>query len=451
MTYELVVRNGTLAPPKETPYRGDLGIDGDQIAAIAAPNSLEGTGVVDATDKYILPGAIDAHTHHGVHNPFETDARTESRSALVGGVTTIGNMLIGLERPWKAVVPEYLDAVEDAYHHDHFLTLEFVPTDSAAEDVAYALDHGVTSFKWFPTRKFEAEGNVYDDVVDAYLAALTDSDVDTTLGYHSENVEITSDRNESLQEAGREDFGVLVEGFPGRAEAQSLASAASLAHLHDYDDSLYTVHISASQTAEELARLQADGYGVTGETCPHYLGLTTEDCDDRMKISPPIRDETHREALWNHVAAGTIDCIGSDHCTNVTDEKVGETIWDSVYGFPSTPVLLPLILSEGVDAGRIDVTRAVEVTSTNPAKEWGLYPQKGTLQVGTDADVVVVDFNEQEEVTLDRIAAANDYSPYEGRELTGWPTHTVVNGTLAVDQGEVVAEPEGSYLDRPLA
>jgi len=450
MTHEMVVRNGTLVPPHEQPYVADIAVDGEQIAAIGSANSLEGEKVIDATGKHVLPGAIDAHTHHGIHNAFEQDAHTESLSALIGGVTTIGNMLIGLERPWQEIVPTYLDAVDGCYHHDHFLTLEFVPTDSAVDAVAFAIDQGVTSFKWFPTRKFEDEDNVYDDVVDAYLGALADTDVATRLGYHSENVEITRTLNERAREAGRDGFEALVEGFPSRAEAESLVSAAALAGQHGYDDSLYAVHVSARETVDELSRLQEAGYHVTGETCPHYLTLTTEECDDRMKISPPIRSAEHREALWEHVASGTIDCIGSDHCTNVTAEKTGDTIWDSVYGFPSTPVLLPLVLSEGVAEGRIDVTRAVQVTSTNPAREWGLYPRKGTLRVGTDADLVVADLDEERTVTLDLIEAANDYSPYQGRDITGWPTQTIVNGTLAVDRGEVIAEPEGTYLDRPL-
>jgi dihydropyrimidinase len=250
---------------------------------------------------------------------------------------------------------------------------------------------------------------------------------------------------------GYRDYDVLVEQFPDYAEAQSMTASGSLARQHDYDDSFYAVHISAGRTADELAMLHDAGWDIIGETCTHYLCLTTEECDERHNVNPPVRSKEDQETLWKRVADGTISCIGTDHCANMSEDKIGEDVVDSLPGFPSSATMLPLILSEGVNEGRISLERAVEVTSTNTAKAFNIYPKKGTVQVGTDADLTVVDLEETKTVTPELLQSGADYSPYEGREVTGWPTQTVVRGQLAYDEGEVVGEQGyGTHIDRPI-
>jgi dihydropyrimidinase len=230
-----------------------------------------------------------------------------------------------------------------------------------------------------------------------------------------------------------------------------MISGAALARQHGYDESFYAVHISSGRTADELATLKEAGWELTGETCTHYLTLTSEEADERHNVNPPVRSAEDRETLWERVADGTISCIGTDHCCNMAEEKIGQDVPDSLPGFPSTATMLPLVLSEGVDEGRISLERAVEVTSTNTAKAFNLYPKKGTVRVGSDADLVVVDLDETKEVTPELLKSAADYSPYEGRTVTGWPTHTVVRGELAYEDGEVVGEPgHGTHIDRPI-
>jgi dihydropyrimidinase len=246
-------------------------------------------------------------------------------------------------------------------------------------------------------------------------------------------------------------YDVLVDQFPDYAEAQSMTASGSLARQHDYDDSFYAVHVSAGRTADELAMLHDAGWEITGETCTHYLCLTTEECDERHNVNPPVRSEADQETLWSRVADGTISCIGTDHCANLRDDKVGEDVPDSLPGFPSSATLLPLMLSEGVHEGRISLERAVEVTSTNTAKAFNIYPKKGSIQVGTDADIAVVDLVETKTVTPELLQGGADYSPYEGRDVTGWPTHTVVRGQVAYENGEVVGKRgHGTHIDRPI-
>ncbi|MFC4540513.1 dihydroorotase family protein [Halosolutus amylolyticus] len=454
--YDLVVANGTVVDPEHGVFKGDIGVTGDRIAAVASSGTLKSERVIDASDRYVLPGVIDPHTHHGLFRDLADDARTESRSGLVGGVTTIGN-IYRHGGSYIEGMDEQFSASEANYRHDYFFTLGLLSHDHTAEVPAIVEELGITSFKWYMNYKldvaemFGLERNLLDDVADAFIRELADLNAPTTLAYHSENSEITARLTEEVKRSERDDYGALVEKFPGYAEAQSMVSGANLARHHGYDDQFYVVHISARETADELAELHEMGYEVTGETCTHYLTLTAEECDERMKINPPVRSAKDREVLWERLADGTIDCVGTDHIANRFTEKVGEDIWDSMWGSPSSATLLPLILSEGVNEDRISIERAAAVTSTNVAKAWDLYPKKGSLRPGTDADLVIVDLNETRTVTPELLQSAADYSMYTDRDVTGWPTHTIVRGEVAYENGEVVAEPGfGTHIDRPI-
>lgn len=463
MSYDLVIAGGTLVTENRL-LEADVATKDGQIAAIDRRGTLEGEDVIDVDGNHVLPGAIDPHTHHGIYSSLADDANTESRSDLVGGVTTIGNFF---RRPgsYAEIMDDYFEAAEANYRHDYFFSLGLLSFEHVTEIPTIVDELGITTFKWYmnykyaASEKFGVDCEMRDDFASAFIETLADQDVQTTLGYHSENVEITNAlaggnpyiETEADGEATDEGYEVFVEEFPDYAEAQSLVAGASLARQHGYDDSFYAVHISAGRTADELAMLQDAGYDVTGETCTHYLTLTAEECDDRMKVNPPVRSAADRETLWKRLADGTISCLGTDHCANTTDEKIGETIRESKLGFPSSATMLPLLLSEGVNEGRLGLERAVEVTSTNTAKAWNLYPKKGTIRVGSDADLVVVDLDESKTVTPELLQSVADYSIYEGREVTGWPTHTIVGGDVAYEHGEILAEPgSGTHIDRPI-
>ena len=466
MSHDLIVSNGSIVIPDHGTFRADIAADGDHISAIARPNSLSGERVVDASDKYVLPGAIDPHTHHGIYRGLEADAESESRSDLVGGVTTIGNFF---RRPgsYEEIMDSYFDKAESNYYHEYFFSLGLLSFDHI-DEIPYIINElGITSFKWYMNYKYSAaekfgvDCEMRDDFGNAFIQKLAAQDATTTLGYHSENVEITNalaggnvyitSETDDGESKSNEGYEVMVEEFPDYAEMQSMVAGAALAKAHGYDDNFYAVHISAGRTADELAALKNAGYNLWGETCTHYLTLTTEECDERMKVNPPVRSQSDKETLWKRVADGTISCIGTDHCANVSAEKIGDGIRDSALGFPSSSTMLPLILSEGVNEGRISLERAVEVTSTNTAKAWNIFPKKGTIRVGSDADLVVVDLDETKTVTPDLLQGAADYSIYDGREVTGWPTHTIVRGKVAYENGDVVGEKaHGTHIDRPV-
>jgi len=456
MAHDLVVSDGMVVSPELGRLRADVAADGETITNIAEPGTLDGDCVIDASDKYVFPGVVDPHTHHGIYNDIAVDAESESRSGLVGGVTTIGNFFRRGES-YREVMDDYLGETEPNYYHDYFFSLGLL-SSTHVDELPYIVEElGITSFKWYmnykhaAVDKFGVDRDMTEDFADDIIQALTEIDAPTTVGYHSENIEITSVRQERAKEAGRTGYEALLDGFPGYAEAQSMLTGAGLAGQHGYDDSFYIVHISSGRTADELARLQESGYGTMGETCPHYLTLTAEDSDDRMKVNPPVRTEDDKETLWQRIADGTIDCIGTDHVTNSLDEKVGDDIWESNNGFPSSATMLPLILSEGVHEGRISLERAVEITSTNAAKAWNLYPKKGTIRIGSDADLAILDLEETKTITPDLLKSGGDYTIYDGREVIGWPTHTVVRGQVAYENGDVIGEKGyGTHVDRPV-
>jgi dihydropyrimidinase len=454
VTHDLVIRNGTVVTPDHGTFEADVAADDGVVSAVARSESLDGEEVIDATGKHVLPGAIDPHVHYGLYRDYALDHETETHGNLVGGVTTVGNIF---RRPgsYPDIMADYFERSEANSYHDYFYTLGILSRDHVEEIPAVVDELGITTFKWYYLYKFRTrelfglDEYLLDDVGDGMVRALADEDAPTTLGYHAENTEIT----QSLDGPGdpEADYHALRERFPGYAETQSMVAGASLAKVHDYDGDFYTVHISSGETADELAALRNAGYDLWGETCPHYLVYTADECDERMKVTPPVRDAEDRETLWERLADGTISCIGTDHVCNTLDDKLGDDIWETKLAFSGTQTMLPLVLSEGVNRGRISLERAVEVTSTNAAKAWKLYPKKGTIRVGSDADLVVVDLEETKTVTPELLQAGSDYSIYEGMDVTGWPTHTVVRGRVVFEEGDVVGEKGyGTHVDRPV-
>jgi dihydropyrimidinase len=454
--HDIVIAGGTLVSPEQGVFEADIGIEGERITTVATPGEVSGDHVIDASGQYVFPGVIDPHTHFGLFQPLVEGADTESRSALVGGVTTTGN-IFRRGASYLDIMDEFFEKAEANYRHDYFFTLGLLSHEHAAEVPRIIDELGITSFKWYMNYKLKAaerfgvEKNLLDDVADDFISELADVDEPTTLAYHAENAEITEYLTEQLQEAGADGYEAIVDRFPGHAEAQSLAAGASHTRQHGYDDDFYAVHVSAKETAEELARLQSMGYGVTGETCTHYLCLTSVECDDRMKINPPIRSAADQEALWDHLADGTLSIVGTDHIANRYENKIGDDIWDSMWGSPSIATMFPLVLSEGYHEDRLSLQRVAAVTSANAAKAYDIYPKKGSLRPGTDADLVVADIEEVKTVTPGLLQSSADYSMYTGRDVTGWPTHTLVRGELAYENGAVTAEPgHGTHVDRPL-
>ena len=234
---------------------------------------------------------------------------------------------------------------------------------------------------------------------------------------------------------------------PGFCETLDVQRAISIANLTKAP--LYVVHVHHGASVDVIAKAKSEGIDVVAETCLHYLMLDrNHPLGPLGKINPPLTDKASSERLWQGIREGTISCIGTDHCS-VTKEMKKEMWKGATPGVPGVENLLPLMLSEGVNKGRITLEKLVEVLCYNNARTFGLFPQKGTIQVGSDADLVIVALDKKAKMTMNRDHGCYDYILYEGWEVKGWPVFTMLRGNVLVENGKLVTKPGiGKYIPR---
>jgi dihydroorotase-like cyclic amidohydrolase len=253
---------------------------------------------------------------------------------------------------------------------------------------------------------------------------------------HAENIELVFRAMDRVRATGREDLAAWSEARPEIAEEEAQQRAWFFARRAKAR--LLIVHMSAGYTAEQLATQRADYPHFYGETCPQYLGLDySMDLGPFGKCNPPVRGPKNRTALWDGLASGAIDFVGSDHAPWPRESKNG-SLWEAGPGLPGMPSILPVLLSEGVNGGRLSMQQLVQVTSYNASKIFGLLPRKGVIAAGADADLTALDMSWKRTFTPEVVGSGVDWSPFEGLEYTGWPTMTVLRGQVAVDRGELV-------------
>ncbi|MBI4489539.1 MAG: amidohydrolase family protein [Deltaproteobacteria bacterium] len=478
---DLVIKNGKLVIPPNI-ISASIGIKGGKIAAIGSDlNALQATKTIDAKGNYVLPGVVDPETHLGIHRSLKDDFISESKAALAGGVTTWGMMLTSptISRdykefkdpadsvPFSQVIPILKELGDEHSMVDYFLT-PLVATDAQVEEIPrLAEEFGATSYKyylhlrrgqetlgqWEPQRKIGIYG--FDDgTVFIGMEHVGRLGPPCIVCIHPENWEIIRVMQARLISQGRKDNAAWDHRSPHFVEAMHVRQYAYLAKVTNCP--LYIVHTTTQETVEEILRARNEGVQIISETGFHYLALD----HNVYKINVPLRDRETMGKLWKAMAAGHIDCTGSDHVNHgVPREKmeVKGDVWKTVSGFSSrVEALLPVMLSEGVNKGRISLSRCVEVCSENPAKAFGLYPKKGVLRVGSDADLVLVDLKKKQKITRSMLFTSAGWSVFEGWEVTGWPYLVLLRGEVALEWNEkeqradVVGRPRGRYLPRKL-
>jgi dihydropyrimidinase len=469
---DLLLRNGLIVTPAGT-IEGGLAIANGKIVAVGEDQFLPaGAHQIDLAGKYVLPGVIDPEVHLGSHRSLADDFRSETRAAAASGVTTWGLQLNSLfitggankvkgppDIPtFSEAMPAFFEACRSSLI-DFFLT-PIIGTDAHAEEIPeLAKNHGITSFKlhlqmqgpWkpsWPNYAFD-DGTVYtvfDTVAKLGRPAIA--------LLHCENWEIARVLENRLKAAGRVDMGAWDDRSPWLTEAGH--ARAYLYYARVLGCPIYIVHATTQETLAEIANAKREGLLVYSEIGAHYLVLHK----DAWKINVPLRDRSTHAALWRALADGAIDCIGSDHVAHERARESMETgnVWTTISGFPSrVEGMLPIMLSEGVNKGRISIERLAQVASENPARIFGLYPRKGTILPGADADLVVVDLKRRAKISKELLHTATPWSIYEGWEVTGWPVMTVVRGRIVMEwpEGEPRARvgetPAGQYQRRQLA
>lgn len=461
MAYDLVIANGTVATASDT-FRADVAIRDGRIVALGHDLGSAAKEVVDVTGLLVLPGGIDSHVHLAQRSApgivMADDFESGTRSAAFGGNTTIMPFCQQQKgESLRAAVQDYHKLADGKCHVD--VSFHLIISDPAeqvlGQELPALVEDGYTSFKIFMTY----EGLALND-----REILETLDVARNTGalvmIHAENYDAIRYLTDKLEREGKTAPYYHAVSRPIPVEREATHRAISLAELIDVP--VMIVHVSNREAMEEIRRAQQRGLKVMGETCPQYLVLTADDLQGlnmegaKYVCSPPPRDRASQEACWQGLQQGVFSVFSSDHCPFFYDSEAGKLIpkgrtsfrWVP-NGIPGVAARLPILFSEGVVKGRIDLNRFVALSATNHAKTYGLYPRKGTIAVGADADIALWDPDRKLTLTHAMLHDGTDYTPYEGMEITGWPVSTLVRGRFVVRDGELVGAPGlGTYLPR---
>lgn len=457
MQVDQIVQGGTIVTPEYGRIRADVAIkDGRIVGLFDGATEMTAQETIDAGGLLVLPGIIEPHIHIGHGAAHADDFATETASAAVGGVTTILNFFRKHPYDYHESLPPLIADGERNARIDFALHLVLFTEENLRQIPSYIDDFGITSFKFFsgigvPDKRLNVRPHIgpiqpIDDgfLLDAFVS-LADYDNIMTM-VHCENPMINARAKARVQDEGGEGLQAWCDSRPAVGEAEHVNHAIFMAEAAGCP--LYLVHLSSKAAVEAALPARRAGKPVYLETCPQFLTHTRDsDIGVLGKMSPPFRTEEDNAYLWARVADGTIDTIGSDHGAFTREEKQG--IWTGASGFPGVATILPVMLSEGVNAGRLSLERMVEVTSTNPAKLFGLYPRKGSIAVGSDADLVLIDPNLTRTVSHAELYSRSDFSIYDDWRLTGWPVLTMVRGRVVMTDGKVVGPMgHGQYLRR---
>jgi dihydropyrimidinase len=457
--HDLAIRGGLVATAFGT-ARCDIGVKDGRIVTLAE-RVTDAAQVIEAGGLYVIPGGVDTHCH--IEQPeangtvHETDFIAASVSAFAGGTTSgvcfvpqfKGGGILDRFADYKARAAKGM--LDHGFHQIIADATDAVINDEIPQIVA----QGVRSLKVFLT--YEPLHLTDAEYLKVLLAARKHGCMVTV---HCENYEAINWRTQALLAAGLTGPKYHAWARPPVVEREATHRAIALAEL--VDQPIQVFHVSCEEAAEEIARAQARGLKVWGETCPQYVTLTAADMDrpgfegSKFMCSPAPRDTAEHARIWEMIRRGTLDVVSSDHCGYSYEGNLGKAQngRDAVFrdipnGIPGLAARLPIVFSEGVAKGRITLEHFVRLVATNPAKIMGLYPRKGAIQPGADADIVLWDPAKKQTITNALMQHPIDYTPYEGLEVTGWPVATIRRGQVVMRDGKVQAEPgSGAYLPR---
>ncbi|BCJ76702.1 dihydroorotase-like protein [Catellatospora sp. IY07-71] len=472
--YDLLVKDGTLVLPYVGTVRADLAVRDGRIAAIAdAIDTAEAEQVISARDRLVFPGAVDAHYHLGIYRDLALDAAEETRSSLVGGVTTVlsyfrtGQHYLNRTGPYAEIFPQVLDAVAGHAWTDYGFHLAPMDTAQVGEVPSLVDEHGVSSFKYYmfykgfnlsadsrDAKSFTMSdeydlGHLYQ-IMEAVAANQRDGRR-VSLSLHCEQAELMRLFIDRVRAAGDpQTLKAYSDARPPLTEQVAIGEATTLAAATGCPVNL--LHLSSAEAIAAAGAAKASGrFDLRCEVTLHHLCLDYESLDRRgglgAKVNPPIRAVSDTEALWAAVLDGTVDWVASDHACCLEEHK-GDRLWPALPGFGGTALLYPILLSEGMHRRGLSPQRVAELASGNPARAYGLAGRKGGLMVGLDADLTIVDPELEQEVTTDLLLSGQDHCPFEGHKVKGWPVTTVVGGRVAYQDGQVLGTPTGRFVAR---
>ncbi len=433
MKADLVIRNARVVT-HDGEFHGGVAVRDGVILLTGSNDALpDATRTIDAEGRVLMPGLIDPHCHLGVKYPYPEDMRTETAAAASGGVTTALLYARNLKESYIPYYEERKALGEENSVIDFGFHFGIQREEHIAEIPEIVAKTGVKSFKCY----FGYEPDNPIGIVPAtdgwvYATMRTLKDIPGgVISVHCENTQIASWIKEEMKRTGRQDLGAYTESRPAFCEVETIRRMIFLAEKTGCP--LHLVHTSVGMGPVLAAEARSRGIHVTVETCPHYLTRTCydPDLDMRAKISPPLRDKEEQDGLWRGILDGTVYSLGTDHVPFFP--KKGEDLWTEFPGVVSFPWELSLLLHFGVHQRGMSLSRLVQLNSYNPARRFGLAPKKGTLQAGSDADLVLVDLDEERTVHH----TGKGTCIYEGWTLKGWPVLTVARGAVVYENGAV--------------
>jgi dihydropyrimidinase len=456
--YDVLIQEGTICTAEGT-FIGDIGIKYGKIVSLVKDAEGDASRVINAKGKQVLPGGIDVHVHF--HNPYGKGYSVEgffegTRAAASGGITTVIDF--GVQDPKKGLIAGIQKRMKEAdpevcidYSLHAMITAYNKPV---SQEMAKAAELGIPTFKMYTTYKsygwYSDDGMLYDAMLHAKKLGgmiLIHAESDGLLNYFI---------NQYLPE--KKSWGAYAHALsrPNLVEAEAVSRMVYLTAASG--SSTYIVHLSTGEGADLIQQAKLEGIDIDAETCPQYLLLDESLFRDKERghlyaTCPQLKKPADNQRLWEAIIQGDLNIIATDTCTFTRKQK---DKWNGdftkiPYGMPGVETLLPLVYTYGYKEGRISLPRLVELLSTQPAKKMGFYPQKGTLQIGSDADIIIIDPDKKKTIKPQNLQTATDWSPYEGWELLGFPEYTLSKGKLVIDRGEFVGKKgQGRFIPRKL-
>jgi dihydropyrimidinase len=439
-------------------YVGDVYVEGDRISLIGESLEVQADKVIDATGKYVLPGGIDPHTH--LDMPFGgtvtiDDVESGQTSAAFGGTTCHVDFIIQPHgQSFAAAFDEWKSkangkqVIDMGYH----MAVTDLKEGGTLEELASLPDEGITSYKLFMAYK----GALMVDDETLFRTMQVAAETGALVMVHAENGDAIDVLVKEALAAGHTEPKYHALTRPPETEGEATNRAIQLSRVAG--SPLYVVHVSCAEAVEPIAIAREKGWNIHGETCTQYFFVDYTFLErpgfegGKYVYTPPPRDKANQDVLWNAVRTDILSVVSTDHCAFLWDgqKTMGKDDFSKIpNGAPGLENRLQMIHEFGVRAGRISLNRMVELLSTNPAKLFGLYPRKGTIAVGSDADIVVFDPDKRVTISASAHHSKSDYNLFEGTEVTGVPEVVLLRGNVLVEDGDLVASPGiGQFVRR---
>lgn len=477
--YDLVVKNGFVVFPYVGVQKADIGVKGEKIAAIDVDIPVATAArVIDAGGRYVFPGAVDSHFHIGIYRPLADDAVSESTSAASGGVTTIlsyfrtGQDYLNKIGPYREILPELLELSEKSFLVDFGYHLACMTEEHISEIEWLVKEGGVCTLKYYMFYKLltlagaTPEANNYlmiDNAVDFGFLYKFMKEVGrvnqlykdygtVSLSVHCENPEII--RATQAEVRANPSGNPMKDYSNARPPWQEELAINEVAIMSRHTNCPVNLLHLSSKAAVEAGLDVCRRYPETPfllEGTLHHLGLSNDmPLEQKAKVNPPLRSDQDVEFLWRAVLEDKIKTVVSDHACATLEKKQGD-LWSSLPGFGGTSLMFPVLVTEGHHKRGLPLHRIAELSSANPARYHNLYPKKGAIMVGSDADFAIVDIDTEKEVTLENLFTAQEFSPELGMRFKGWADYTILRGQIIFENGKVQGKPgNGKFIKRPV-